>query len=90
MGLFRLFFVHWVTEDVSKPENVATPPVCEVEESEKAFWKLQNPVLHLKMPILGLFTAHLKAFLRVAVRGRKWGHLGRKIDFFVFDPESDL
>ena len=84
--------MYWVTERVSKPENVTTPPifgvVFSVEESEKAVWEPENPNLHLKKPILGPFTAHFKAFLRVAVRGRKRGHLGRKIDFFSFDPES--
>ena len=66
------------------------PPFARSRNPKKAVWKSKNPVLHLKMPILGLFTARLKAFLRAAVKGRKWGHLGRKIDFFSFDPESDL
>ena len=55
---------------------------------KKAFWKPENQVLHQKMPILGLLIAHFEAVLRVAALGRKWGHLGRKIDFFSFDPES--
>ena len=80
--------MHWVTEGDSKPENVTIPPFLGSRNPKKALWKLENPVLHLKMPILGRFTAHFEAFLRGAVRGRKWGHLGRKIDFFSFDPES--
>ena len=64
------------------------PPFLGSRNPKKAISKPENPVLHLKKPISGPFTAHFKAFLRVAVRGRKWGHLGRKIDFFIFDPES--
>ena len=67
---------------------MTAPPVFGVGNPKKAFWMPENLVLHSNQPILGLLTAHFEAVLRVAVRDRKWGHLGRKIDFFSFDPES--
>ena len=79
----------WLKEFQS-PKMWPHPPFLGSRNPKKAIWKPENPVLHLKMPILGPFRAQFEAFLRGAVRGRKWGHLGRKIDFFSFDPESDL
>ena len=74
-----------VTEGVSKPENVTKPPVFGVEKSEKRILEAGKPCFTPENADFWAFTAHFKAF-----RGsKKWGHLGRKIDFFSFDQESD-
>ena len=83
-----LFFVHWVTEDVSKAKNVAIPPVCEVEESEKSILEALKPCFIPKMPILGLFTARLKAFLNGRRYGPKMGPSGSKNRLFYFRPRK--
>ena len=65
------------------PKMRPHPPFLGSGKLKKAFWKPENPVLHLKMPILGPFRAQFEAVLRVAVRGRKSSHLGRKTTFLV-------
>ena len=75
-----------VTEGVSKPKNVTTSPVFRVEQSEKSILEALKPCFTPK----NAFYSPFEGLFEVAAMGRKWGHLGRKIDFFVFDPESDL
>ena len=76
MGLFRLFFVHWVTEDVSKPENVTTPPVCEVVESEKSILEALKPCFTSKNADFGAFYSPFEGLFRR--QGSKMGPSGSK------------
>ena len=74
-------------EGLSKAKKVALPPILGVEEHEKP--TLEPRKHHFSgekadfWPPGGLF----QPLARPDGRGRKWGHLGEKIDLQTFGPE---
>ena len=79
-----LFFVHWVTEDVSKAENVAIPPVCEVEESEKSILEALKPCFTPKNADFGAFYSPFEGLFEGRRQGSKMGSSGSKNRLFYF------
>ena len=90
MGLFRLFFVHWVTEDVSKAKNVAIPPVCEVEESEKSILEALKPCFTPKNADFGAFYSPFEGLFEGRRQGSKMGSSGSKNRLFLFSTQKEI
>ena len=74
-------------EGLSKAKKVTLPPIFGVEEHEKPTLEPRKHHFTGKGPIFGLRKAFFSPWPGLGWRGRKWGHLGEKIDLQTFGPE---